>query len=149
MPEPGNPEPAPLSPDTQTSQVTSDLSGAALPPTLVKNRAALGLEEHSHRIGLQRTVANSALTFVALLFIVAVVYGGVILYLLMGDPSRSVHWHASILVAAFVVPPTVVLVAVLRAVYAATEDEKNQSFIPLATLFKDTVMAIAGMFKKG
>lgn len=89
------------------------------------------------------------MAFVALLFLVAVFYGGVILYLLVGDPSGAVHWHASILVAAFVVPPTVMLVALLRSVYAASEDEKNQSLLPVVTMLKDTALAIAGMFKKG
>ena len=127
----------------------SDEVKVALPSTLVRAKAEIGLEEHAHRIGLQRTVANSALTFVALLFIVAVVFGGIILYMLMDNPSREIHWHASILVAAYVVPPTVVLVAVLRSVYAATEDEKNQSLLPIMSMLKDTAIAIAGMFKKG
>jgi hypothetical protein len=125
------------------------LSQGALPPTLIKAKAELGLDEHNHRIRLQRTVANSALAFVAMLFMVAVVYGGVILFLLVGDPTAAMHWHASILVAAFVVPPTVVLVAVLRSVYSASEDEKNQSMLPIMTMVKDTAIAIAGMFKRG
>lgn len=132
-----------------TALVNGDLSQGTLPPTITKAKANLGLEEHSHRLSLQRSVANSAMAFVAVLFIVAVIFGGVILYLLVGEPTRAIHWHASILVAAFVVPPTVMLVAVLRSVYAASEDEKNQSLLPIVTMLKDTAIAIAGIFKKG
>lgn len=148
MSAPESPQAPSQSVEAAGLHVGADLSGGTI-STLDRAQANLGLKEHSHRIGLQRSVTNSALTFVALLFMVAVVYGAVILYLLVDDPTRSIHWHASILVAAFVVPPTVVLVAVLRSVYGATEDEKNQSLLPVIAMFKDTAVAIAGMFKKG
>lgn len=147
MPGPG--EQQPEAPTEFANGGNGDLSQGTLPPTITRAKANLGLEEHSHRLSLQRSVAYSAMAFVALLFLVAVFYGGVILYLLVGDPSGAVHWHASILVAAFVVPPTVMLVALLRSVYAASEDEKNQSLLPVVTMLKDTALAIAGMFKKG
>lgn len=128
--------------------IGQDLSAGTL-PTIDRDKARMGLEEHSHRLRLQTSVTNSAMAFVALLFIVAIVFGFGILYLLVGEPTRSIHWHASILIAAFVVPPTVMLVAILRSVYSASEDEKTQSLLPIVSMMKDTAVAIAGIFKKG
>lgn len=135
-------------PDT-SNVLRGDLSLGDLPDNVARTKVGLGLEEHSHRLRLQTSVTNSALSFVALLFLVAVFFGGALLYLLVEKPGWNIHWHASILVAAFVVPPTVVLVAILRAVYSPKEGEKEQAMMPIFSLIKDAVVSVAELFKKG
>ena len=111
--------------------------------------ANLGLEEHSHRLNLQRTVASSALAFAALFFMAAIVFGGVLAYKLAGDDGAKIHWHASILVAAFVVPPTVILIALLRAVYdAGAPKDTDGDAAPALAFIKEVLSSVAVIFKK-
>lgn len=122
-----------------------DLSQGALSAMEVAT-ANLGLEEHAHRINLQRTLANSALAFVALLFMCAAGFTGVLIYLIAGDSGGEIHWHASILAAAFVVPPTIIMVALLRAVYSKSEKESDPA--PALAFIKEVLSSIAEIFKK-
>ncbi len=53
--------------------------------------------------------------------------------------NKDLHWHASILVLAFVVPPTVILIGLMRGVYRsnASSTDKDEIGIPAVDLTKD------------
>lgn len=82
----------------------------------------LGISESQHRIGSQKTVFGAVVTFSAIMFAAAVGVTVVLVYLLSSNPN--IHWHVSLLVATLAVPPTVMMVALLRAV-SQTEKEKQ------------------------
>lgn len=108
--------------------------------------ANLGLEEHAHRIGQQKTVANAAISLAVVLYIAAMTFGGVLLYILATSPNPgSMHWHASLIVAAFVVPPTVLIVAVLRGAYKTEPGAKDTA--PILDLFKEAAKILRDVFK--
>lgn len=85
----------------------------------------MGLKAHRHQIQQQQTIANTALSFAAILFMTAIVMGGYLVHKLSDGDGEKIHWHAAILVAAFVVPPTIVVVALLRAAYGSKEKEET------------------------
>ena len=84
----------------------------------------LGLEEQLHRRGLQQSAFSAGLAFAALLFMVAVFFGGCLLFQLNKQPGM--HWHASVLVAAFIVPPIVIYLSILKAVYKKDMGESSE-----------------------
>jgi hypothetical protein len=150
MSEGATPDPAQipaLTPQPLASApVPGDLSTNNLPASQ-KAVIDLGLEEQSHRLNLQRTVASSALAFSVVLFIVAAALAIVLLSALAGGERKDLDWHASILVAAFVVPPTVMVVALVRSVYAPKKDDLDSG--PALEFIKEVVTIIASAFKRG
>ena len=83
----------------------------------------MGLEEHSHRLNLQRSLFSSVLAFAAMLYLVAVVMG----FLLIGklNDNANLHWHASLLIAAFIIPPTVLTVGLMRGIFKDKDEKKD------------------------
>ena len=101
----------------------ADLSEDSLPPE-ERVVANLGLEESAHRIGAQKTAINAAITMSVLLLMAAIVMAGCMLWLIAKD--SSIHWHSSVLVAALTIPPPVIMVAVLRAVFQTAQKDKEE-----------------------
>ena len=101
----------------------ADLSEDSL-PAQEKAVANLGIEESAHRIGAQKTAINAAITMSVLLLMAAIAMAGCMLWLTAHD--SSIHWHSSILVAALTIPPTVIMVAVLRSVFQITQKDKEE-----------------------
>lgn len=107
----------------------------------VSNSVDLGLAEQKHRFSTERTLFSSALGFAVLLYMTAIVMGGILVVNLQTHPE--IHWHASLLIASFIVPPTVIVVSLIRAVYkkhekpSAKDDEFEDSALPAFDLMKD------------
>lgn len=118
------------------------------PELLHKSGGSLALEAHAHKISQQQTVINAALCAIMLLFMVAVSFGAVLLYLLVKHPSWNIHWHASILVATFILPPTVALVALMRSVYVARANSEDRDYTPILSFGKEAAEAIFSALKK-
>ncbi|CAN7206457.1 hypothetical protein [Rhizobacter sp. LjRoot28] len=133
--------------DIQSAWEATDLS-AGTPPVLEQAKVNLGLEELYHRRSQQLTLLRTALSLVALLFLAAVIFGGVLIHAVLSDPRKDLHWHASILVAAFVVPPTVILIALLRGAYARGSKDPDETLLPMMTLVRETAGTIADIVKK-
>lgn len=126
----------------EVSVSAEDLSAGTLSDADSKD-ADLGLKEQQHRFSTERTLFNSVLCFAAILYMAAMVFGGILLYSLQTHPE--IHWHASLLIGGFIVPPTVICVALIRGVYskekavaASSSDAKEEPFpMPAAELFKE------------
>ena len=101
----------------------ADLSSGNL-STPDREFANLGIAESAHRIGTQKTVLNAALALSTVMFMTAILMALCMLYLIAENPQ--IHWHSSILVAALTIPPTVVMVAVLRAVFRDAQKDKEK-----------------------
>lgn len=99
------------------------LDGAV--PNLQKQEDSTGIEEHKHRLNLQRSLFNTALMFVFLLYLAAILGGGYLLFLLGSNPN--IHWHAAILVAAFVAPPTIIVLALVRGLFTEKKDKNKEA----------------------
>lgn len=99
------------------------LSGTV--PRAEEQTSNMGLEEHSHRLNLQRSLFSSVLAFAAMLYMVAVGMG----FLLIGklNDNANLHWHASLLIAAFVIPPTVLTVGLMRGIFKDKDEKKDPS----------------------
>jgi len=124
---------------------STDLSDGGLNEQDAK-QTNLGLQEQLHRRSMQQTAFSAGLSFAAVLFMVAVFFGGCLLMQLSRHPSM--HWHASVLVAAFVIPPTVIFMSVLRAVYKRDGDRPEDVDLPVADLAKNIVNQLFDLLKK-
>lgn len=108
----------------------------------------MGLDEHNHRLNLQQSLFSSVLSFAAMLYMVAVAMG----FLLIGklNDNANLHWHASLLIAAFVIPPTVLTVGLMRGIFKdkdgkkdPSEDAGNQSIMDIGKeAVKETVKTV-------
>lgn len=101
----------------------ADLSSEKL-STADQEFVNLGIAESAHRIGTQKSVLNAALALSTVLFMAAIFMALCMLYLIANNPQ--IHWHSSILVAALTIPPTVVMVAVLRAVFRVAQKDQEK-----------------------
>ena len=99
------------------------LAGAV--PDLQKQQDNTGIEEHEHRLNLQRSLFNSALLFAFLLYMAGIGMGVYLLILLGSNPN--IHWHAAILVAAFIAPPTIIILALVRGLFQEKKDKNNEA----------------------
>lgn len=104
------------------------------------------LEESRHRQSMQISAFSSGFTFAALLYIVATVIGGSIAYgFVKGSP---VDWHLTLLAAAFIIPPTVIVIVLIRSVYASQPDNSSDN-LPALNLIKEIAVAIKEVFASG
>lgn len=107
-------------------------------PENEKGSTDLALKEHQQFYGLRQSVFSSALAFVAVLYMAAIVIAIILVCNMIDKDKSNLHWHASILVAAFVIPPTVILVALMKGVFKGKDAEKDDSSgMPLADLSKE------------
>lgn len=102
----------------------------------------LGLNEQKHRFSTEKTLFSSAIGIAVLLYMTAIFFGFCLMVALQTHPD--IHWHVSILIAAFIVPPTVIFVSLIRAVYrkpdvvTAEEDGKSvDTGLPALDMMKD------------
>ncbi len=124
----------------------ADLSEGSLSDTEQK-LTNLGLEEHSHRIGLQKSAFSFALATACLLLLAALCVVGSLLYLYA--TKDKFDWHSTLLLGAIVLPMTVIVVTTMRAAFRRLEPEANDgTAVPSWEALKDIVKEVAGMFKK-
>lgn len=100
---------------SEDSSQGQDLSGAETLPPEQSASANILLQQWNHSKSQQLTVVASVLVFAALLFISAIIAGLAISSNLFF--GRVIYWHFVFLVVALVVPPTVIVVATLKAVH--------------------------------
>lgn len=112
----------------------ADLSAGDLDPAdaLTTN---LGLQEHAHRVGLQRTAFRGAMAIATVLLATAMALSGSAVYL-YGHRDRF-DWHVALLVAAFIVPATVITVALLRAAFP--KSAPDETTVPALQATRDLV----------
>lgn len=103
-----------------------------------------GIQELSQFLDLRQSLFSSALSLSAVLYMTAIVIAAAMLYML--DENSDIHWHASLLVAAFVIPPTVIILALMRGVFKSSTPDQDSTGLPAADLLKDAYKEI---FKKG
>jgi len=81
-----------------------------------------------------------------LLLVAAIVMAGCMLWLIAHD--SSIHWHSSILVAALTIPPTVIMVAVLRSVFQTTQKDKEEKNEPTSWPAQEVVKELIKALKE-
>lgn len=118
-----------------------DLSAGGLPPA-AQERITLAAEESAHRINQQRTIFSSLLSLIVLLYMIGAVFSGIALYLAAQDGNK-VDWHTWLLGLAFIIPPTVLSIVLVRAsYYSATQDKGDASDnLPALSLVKEIAKA--------
>lgn len=103
-----------------------------------------GLQELSLFLKLRQSLFSSAISLSVILYMTAIVIAGAMVYML--NKNSDIHWHASLLVAAFVIPPTVIILALMRGVFKSNTQDQDSTGLPAADLVKDVYKEI---FKKG
>lgn len=112
------------------------LSGSV--PDLKKAEDSFGAEEHRHRLNLQRSLFSSGLAFAALLYMTALAMGFILLYMLNQNPD--IHWHASLLIAAFVIPPTIIVLGLVRSIFGDKKQKDDDAIgVPIADMTKEVM----------
>ena len=107
--------------------------------------AGLALQEFDHRAAQQRSVFSSALGLIAVLYVVAIVFATVGLFHMTG--RLAADWHAAILGSTYVIPPTLLLMALIRAIYARQESG-DRSDVPAAELAKEALGACRDLLRR-
>ncbi len=113
----------------------------------VANSVDLGLAEQQHRFSTERTLFSSAISFAVLLYMTAISMGLILMWSLQSHPE--IHWHVSLLIASFIVPPTVIVVSLIRAIYRKNEEisgkdeDADESVLPTLDLMKDFAKEIS------
>lgn len=102
------------------------------------------LQEASQLLSLRQSLFSSAIALCTVLYMAAIIIAIFLVYML--SHKSDVHWHASLLVAAFVIPPTVIILALMRGVFKSTVQEAESTGFPTADFCKD---AFKEIFKKG
>ena len=121
-----------------------DLSAGILPES-EKQKANFGLKEFEHRLSQQKTAATTAIVWATILFMTAMVFGGCFVNALVHE-AENLNWHATIIVGAFVIPPTIILVALIRSVYPPKESDEDLQ-VPAIAFLKELASAVAAVFK--
>ncbi|PRH14295.1 hypothetical protein [Burkholderia multivorans] len=134
-----------LSKDKVESAIAKLTGGADLSQDDVPSPQAdnIALEESNHRRRLQNHLFYWGMGFVGVLFLAAIVFAGAIVcryWRSSGD--GAVDWHVSAIVGAFVIPPTVVLIALIRAIYEKSENKEAGDSLPALNLIKDILIAV-------
>ncbi|MPT00242.1 MAG: hypothetical protein E2581_17315 [Pseudomonas sp.] len=122
---------------------TEDLLEGKVPPAKAKSLDK-GIKELEQFLNLRQSVFSSAIALATLLYLTAIALSGILVFMLPGN--KDIHWHASLLVAAFVIPPTVLLLSLMKGVFKSTPEEKDETGIPTVDVSKDFIKEV---FKKG
>lgn len=84
----------------------------------------LGLKEHQHRIGLQRSAFSGAMSLAMILMMAALVIAFCAMHLYAS--SDKFDWHATLLVGALVAPATFIMVGLLRAAFPRQKGDSSK-----------------------
>ncbi|MCR4143497.1 hypothetical protein [Alcaligenes faecalis] len=95
-------------------------------PLPKEERASVSLatEAWVHSKSQQLTVFSITATLVVLLYLAATLFAGTALYMALS--KYSVDWHTWLIALAFLLPPTILTVALVRAVYPKPSDKNEE-----------------------
>jgi membrane protein implicated in regulation of membrane protease activity len=62
--------------------------------------------------------------------------------------GKTVDWHLTLLAAAFAIPATVIVIAIIRSVYASQKQEDTDN-LPALNLIKEIVVAVKEVLSSG
>lgn len=130
-------------PDARPDVKHPDLSGGNL-PSVEQDQAKIGLQDQQHRHQLQRRAANVAIWLPITMFIVAAYFAWRVLRAFLKG-QVELDWHVTLFVAAFVVPPTIILMAFTRAAYDAKHERTDSA--PVLKFIKEVIDAVKDAVK--
>lgn len=99
-----------------------DLSGDSL-PSEEADSLTLGAEQWQHQKDQQRYAFRIAAVISCALYLAAAVFAFV--PVMLAFVGQSVDWHTWLIPVSFLLPPTVIVVALLRSVYPKTSGNVN------------------------
>lgn len=100
----------------------------------------IAFQESADRRSMQRSLFNSAISLSVLMFSFAAVLVSVIVY--KATDTSKFDWHLPLLAAAFVVPPTLILIAIIRAIYPSSGKSDDKDNLPALNLIKEIAVAV-------
>lgn len=100
----------------------------------------IAFQESADRRTRQRHLFISTIVISVLLFIFAAFLAGVIVC--KATDANKFDWHLPLLAAAFVVPPTLILMAIIRAIYPSSAKADDKDNLPALNLVKEIAVAI-------
>jgi hypothetical protein len=116
----------------------------------VREKTSIATEESQHRRGQELTISSSAIALAALLFIAAVSFGLITVFKVSDSAAdRTVDWHVLFVPLAFVIPPTVIIVALIRSIYSRSKHGSDADDLPALSLVKEIAIALKELFSKG
>lgn len=120
----------------KTSSLTQgeDLAGGKVTPEK-REQIGLGIQEHEQFLSHRQSLFSAALALATVLYIAAIGIALVMLGLLASN--EKLHWHASLLVAAFIIPPTVIVIGLMRGIFRSGNSDKDDTGIPFVDMTKD------------
>jgi hypothetical protein len=98
----------------------------------------IAYQESADRRSMQLTLFNSAIMLSILMF----VFAGILAIAIVTKDSNKLDWHLPLLAAAFVVPPTLILIAIIRAIYPSSAKSDDKDNLPALNLVKEIAVAI-------
>lgn len=101
-----------------------DYSGPDPLPSEERDTVSLEVEGWVHRKSQQLNVFSITATLAILLYLAAAVFAGTALYMALN--KYSVDWHTWLIALAFLLPPTILTVALVRAVYPKHSDKNEE-----------------------
>src|SRR4051812_48002433 len=130
-------------PDLDRKERGSDLSAGEL-PSIEISKLNLGTQDQQHRHKLQRQAANVAIAVPVALFLAAGIFAWRILCAFL-EGDIELDWHVTLFIAAFVVPPTIILMAFTRAAYDSKHERTDSA--PVLKFVKEVIDAIKDAVK--
>lgn len=98
----------------------------------------IAYQESTDRRSMQWSLFNSAIMLSVLMFI----FAGVLAVAIVSKDPNKLDWHLPLLAAAFVVPPTLILIAIIRAIYPSSAKSDDKDNLPALNLVKEIAVAI-------
>ncbi len=121
----------------EKKQVNDDLSQDP-PATDTSVMDTLAFQESIDRRSMQRSLFSSAITIALLLFTSAIVLAGMVIAF-----HDKVDWHLAVLAGVFIIPPTLIMIAIIKAIYpnSSPKDSTANESLPALNLIKEIVIA--------
>lgn len=134
--------------DPSFDDLSSDSVAKELSTQEKSELSSIGLEEFTHRRDQQLTIASSAVSFAALLFMAAATFGAAAIYCFAAT-GHPTDWHVYFLPISFLIPPTIIILALIRSMYREEPSKTavaTESF-PALTLVKEIASACVEVVK--
>lgn len=111
-----------------------DLSADELSPE--QRKASLfAIESMQFQQGQQASAFSIAAAIAVLLYMTAGIFGGAVLY---QSTDKQMDWHTWLIAVSFLLPPTIITVALIRAVYPKQQEKESAvKSLPAADFFRE------------